>query len=393
VIAADGRTHWCAADNDGGGGVYDRYVNIDDCWMRCTKKDPDTGICQTPEDGRDSNGNIIADPELFPSGMKALGDYLHSLGLKFGLYTSSGNVTCQNYTGSWGHWEQDAQQVRRIPGASGVVCADDRGQFAAWGVDFLKLDCCYTDKAHKDISFPRMSDALNATGRPILFSCDTDELFANPILARLNDERPWTWGPAKCNMWRTGPDMRDQFFHVDLNGHLNSYWWDGTDITGFSGPGGWNDADFLAVGMGNETFAQYQTQLFLWAIQSAPLIAGNDIRSMSSDTLKLLTARGVLAIDQDTAKVGQRISQLATGGEVWVKPLSTGDVAVLFANFGLQPFSPCITWQQLGFDPSNTVRVNDAFLGISLGEYTASFCAPQPVAPSASLLLVFHLLL
>eukprot|EP01136_Pigoraptor_vietnamica_P027484 Opistho-1_new@83826 len=218
------------------------YVNIDDCWMRCTNRSSDT--CHSPEDGRDDQGRLVADPVRFPSGMRALGDYIHSLGMKFGLYTASGKTTCSSFAGSWGNEKVDAQT------------------FADWGVDFLKLDCCSSTKEMKDVAYPAMSDALNATGRPIVYSCDTDELFANPLLALESGERPYAWGPSKCNMIRTSGDIKDDWFRVMLNLDLNDRWWDLTEMAQFAQPGTWNDPDMLVVGMGALSAAEYRSHFF-----------------------------------------------------------------------------------------------------------------------------------
>lgn len=333
------------------------YLNIDDCWMKCNNISADGQSCYSPEDGRDPNtGQFVPDPVRFPHGMKYLADYVHSLGLKFGIYSSSGQRTCSGFMGSWENEAIDAKT------------------FAEWGVDFLKLDCCNSTKAMKDLAYPRMSLALQRTKAPIVFSCDTDELFANPVLAYQTDERPFDWGSAFCNMWRTGPDIKDTWLHTVLNGNLNTNWWDNTNLAPIAGPGRWNDPDMMTVGMGAQSLVQYQSQMSLWAIQAAPLLAGNDVRNMSQEVVAILTNAEVIAVDQD---------QLATSGHrtqtglssVWVKPLFDGSVAAVLLNTAPWTSSISVTWQELGLEPGTMATVRDLWLHQTVGTFNNTFQA------------------
>eukprot|EP00697_Spironema_sp_BW2_P000543 gnl/Spiro4/10716_TR5708_c0_g1_i1.p1 gnl/Spiro4/10716_TR5708_c0_g1~~gnl/Spiro4/10716_TR5708_c0_g1_i1.p1 ORF type:complete len:394 (+),score=51.88 gnl/Spiro4/10716_TR5708_c0_g1_i1:145-1326(+) len=338
------------------------YVNIDDCWMQCHKQAPDGQSCYSPLDGRDPHtGVFVPDPVKFPRGIKFLADSLHEMGLKFGIYSSSGPRTCSGFMGSWGFEELDA------------------ATFASWGVDFLKLDCCNTSKAMKDLAYPRMSRALLRTGAPIVFSCDTDELFANPIKALKSGERPFEWGPAYCNMYRTGPDVKDNWLRAFLNANLNSNWWDDTKISHVSGPGRWNDPDMMVVGMGGQSLVQYRTLMALWAIQASPLIAGNDLRVISKEVLALLTNKGTLSVNQDRlAAPGHRIANGLV--QVWSKPLIDGSVAVLLLNVGVTADSASVRWAQIGLPEFASAQVTDVWSGALVGRYNNTFSA-HDIAP------------
>lgn len=336
------------------------YVNIDDCWMRCSNRSDD-GDCQVPQEGRDANGQLVADPIRFPSGIKALADYVHSKGLKFGIYSSSGPLTCSNFWGSWDHFEIDANT------------------FAEWGVDYVKLDCCNTTKAMKDQAYPELSRALLAAGRPMVYSCDTDELFANPMEALQSGEKPWQWAPNSCNLWRTGPDIKDTWFRMWLNAHLNDLWWFGESISSYSGPGGWNDPDMLVVGMGGQSDIQYRTHFSLWAIMAAPLIAGNNLLNMTNSTIEILTTKEIIAVDQDPLGIqGKRITGILDVSEVWVKPLADESKAVLLAN--MNPIGTekiCVSWSQLGWDSDTNAIVRDLWAQRDLGSFSNQFCQPD----------------
>jgi alpha-galactosidase len=231
------------------------YVNMDDCWA----------------ESRTSNGFIVADPKKFPSGVKALADYVHSLGLKFGLYSDAGNYTCATRPGSLGYETQDATQ------------------YAAWGVDYLKYDNCFDDNLPDPQRYTAMRDALNKTGRAIFFSmCDWKSTTAG-------------WAPPIGNSWRTTTDIWNTWDSWTHNLDQNNV------LAKFAAPGGWNDPDMLEVGNDlpqDENIAHYS----LWALMKAPLILGNDLRNMSKDVLDVLTNTEVLAVNQDPLGVqGYRI--------------------------------------------------------------------------------------
>jgi len=338
------------------------YINIDDCWFRCSNVSLAGEICYSSEDGRDAAGNLVADPIRFPNGMKALADYVHSQGLKFGLYLSSGPLTCSEFVGTWQHEAQDAASL------------------AAWDVDYVKLDCCHTTKAMKDIAYPALMAGLNRTGRPIVYSCDTDELFAHTFEWIQSHEKPFDWAPPDCNLWRTGPDIKDHWDHVRHNANLNDRWWDLTHDADYAGPGAWNDPDMLVVGMGGQTTEQYRTHMSLWAVMASPLIMGHDVRKTDATTLSLLANNEVLAVNQDAlGKQGRRVHIGLALDEIWVRPLASGDFAVVLHN----PSSPlalriCVSSTHL--DPTLTsakLRVRDIWSQKDLGVHTDKFCVDK----------------
>jgi len=265
------------------------YVVIDDCWQT----------------GRDENGNIIPDPERFPSGMKALADYIHSLGLKFGLYSCAGSRTCQGRPGSRGYQFQDART------------------YAEWGVDYLKYDWCSNEGQNARAAYKTMSDALKACGRPIVFS-----------ICEWGSNKPWEWARGIGHLWRTTPDIRNIF-----KGEIN---WGGlgivniidaqADLWRYAGPGHWNDPDMLEVGNKGLTREENIAHFSMWAMLAAPLMAGNDLRNMDGEIKKILTNREVIAVNQDPLG-NQAIRFLDMGErEIWVKFLENDELAVCFLN-------------------------------------------------------------
>jgi len=229
------------------------YIVIDDCWQVA----------------RDAAGNIVVDKDQFPNGMKALADYVHSKGLKFGIYSDAGTQTCAGRPGSAGHEFQDAIQ------------------YAAWGVDYLKFDWCHTGKppaqANSEWAYSTMRDALKASGRPILFS-----------ICEWGSTKPWLWAGPIGNMWRTTGDISD-CWDCDKHGLSFVTIVDAEDgLETYAGPGHWNDPDMLEVGNGKMTTTEYRAHFSLWSLLAAPLIAGNDLRNMSADTKEILTNKEVL---------------------------------------------------------------------------------------------------
>lgn len=261
------------------------YVNIDDTW----------------EGVRDAKGNIQTNHK-FPD-MKALADYVHSKGLKLGIYSGPGPRTCAGYPASYGHEEQDAKT------------------YAAWGVDYLKYDWCSAAMIYKDAQlqpvYQKMGDALQSTGRPIVYSlCE---------YGRGNVE---TWGPeVGGNLWRTTDDIRDEW--SSMIGNVEEQ----VKTAPYAGPGHWNDPDMLEIGNGHMTDEEYRTHMSLWALVAAPLLAGNDVRNMTAATREILLNKEVIAIDQDP--LGKQASPIRNGNlETWIKPLADGSVAVGVVNLG-----------------------------------------------------------
>ncbi|GGS91424.1 glycoside hydrolase family 27 protein [Streptomyces cinerochromogenes] len=258
------------------------YVNIDDCWMTHS---------------RDSAGRLVPDPVKFPDGIKGTADYVHSLGLKLGIYEDAGTATCAGYPGSLGHETTDAQT------------------FASWGVDYLKYDNCNNNGVSAQSRYTAMRDALAATGRPILYS-----------LCNWGQDNVWTWGANVGNSWRTTGDISANFASMLSIFHSN------VGLASYAGPGHWNDPDMLEVGNGSLTATESRSEFSLWAEMAAPLIAGTNIPQASADTLATLTNSRVIAVDQDPlGKQGTLVSS-AGGLDVLAKPLAGGDVSVVLFN-------------------------------------------------------------
>ena len=270
-----------AMHNDGMQAAGYQYVNIDDCWM--TKS-------------RNSAGQLVPDPTKFPDGISGTASYVHSLGLKLGIYESAGTQTCAGYPGSLNYETTDANS------------------FAAWGVDYLKYDNCNNQGISGQTRYTAMRNALQATGRPILFS-----------LCSWGQESVWTWGANVGNSWRTTGDINASYSSMLSIFHSN------VGLASYAGPGHWNDPDMLEIGNGMTTTEQ-QSEFSLWSEMAAPLIAGTNIASASSSTLSILTNSRVIAVDQDSlGKQGTEVS--SSGGlDVLAKPLANGDVAVALFN-------------------------------------------------------------
>ncbi len=270
-----------AIHNNGMQAAGYQYVNTDDAWMLHS---------------RDGNGNLVPDASKFPTGMKAVADYVHSLGLKFGIYEDAGTATCAGFPGSLGHETQDANL------------------FAAWGVDYLKYDNCNNQGISGQTRYTAMSNALKATGRQILFA-----------LCSWGTESVWTWGAGKGDMWRTTGDINASFGSMLSNFHNN------VGLAAFAGPDGWNDPDMLELGNGMSA-TEDRSEFSLWAEMAAPLIDGSNIINASSQTLSILTNKAVIAVDQDS--MGRQGTEVASSGglDVLAKPLANGDVSVALFN-------------------------------------------------------------
>ncbi len=285
------------------------YINLDDCWMALT---------------RNKEGNLHADPKRFPHGMKYLADYIHKKGLKIGLYSSAGTKTCAGWPASLDHEEADARM------------------FAKWGIDYLKYDNCNNQGRPLKERYAAMKKALDAAGRPIVFS-----------ICEWGLERPWEWAPELGNLWRTTGDIRDSWesmIHI-LDQQVG--------LSPFAGPGHWNDPDMLEVGNGGMTNREYETHFSLWCMLAAPLLSGNDLRHMSENTLEILTNKEAIAVDQDPAgKEGYKIRDNGDT-EVWVKPLSHNDWAVLFLNRSDETTFMTMAIDHIGIKKSNAYIVRD----------------------------------
>jgi len=312
------------------------FINIDDTW----------------EGRRDAQGFIHPNSK-FPD-MKALADYVHSKGLKIGIYSSPGPKTCAGYEGSYGHEEQDAET------------------YASWGIDYLKYDLCSLQDQMKQAGSPeaahqimvdayvKMRDALRSTGRPIVYS-----------FCQYGFDAVWRWGAqAGGNLWRTTGDIKDNYDRMAEIGFGQA------GLAKYAGPGHWNDPDMLEVGNGGMSEMEYRTHMSLWAILAAPLLAGNDLTHMSPQTLALLTNREVIAIDQDPAgKQGDRFS--AEGPmEIWARNLADGSKVVGLFNRQDHPLALQADFQALGF--SGPVHVRDVWEARDLGSMSAPYKVRVP---------------
>ncbi len=276
------------------------YVNIDDTW----------------EGERDAQGNITTNKK-FPD-MKALADYVHSKGLKIGIYSSPGPNTCAGYEGTYGHEEQDART------------------WAAWGIDYVKYDWCGARTLYTDEEMPAiyqiMGEALLKTGRPIVYS-----------LCQYGRLDVWQWGAdVGGNLWRTTGDIRDAWDSMTRIGFSQD------SLARYALPGHWNDPDMLEIGNGGMSVDEYRTHMSLWSMLAAPLLAGNDLRTMTAEIKDILLNREVIAIDQDRAgKQGSRAWQSGEQ-EIWTRQLAGGDVAVAMFNRSAAAVSMSAHWSQLG---------------------------------------------
>jgi alpha-galactosidase len=314
-----------------------QYVVIDDCWQV----------------SRDENGFIVADPQRFPSGMKALADYVHAKGLKFGLYSDAGTKTCAGRPGSQGHEFQDAMQ------------------YARWGVDYLKYDWCNTGTRNAQEAYATMRDALAATGRPIVFS-----------MCEWGTAKPWQWAQNVGNLWRTTGDISDHW-------EGKKKWDDGSccsmgmldivdaqvGLEGAAGPGHWNDPDMLEVGNGGMTNLEYRAHFSFWAMLAAPLIAGNDLRSMAPEIKAILTNKEVIAVNQDVLGMQGRRIRKDGDKEVWMKQLKDGSRAVILFNRGKEETEVSVAWTELGYPEHLSASVRDLWAGKDLGKATGKFSA------------------
>eukprot|EP01095_Lingulamoeba_sp_RSL-Kostka_P003174 TRINITY_DN1407_c0_g1_i1.p1 TRINITY_DN1407_c0_g1~~TRINITY_DN1407_c0_g1_i1.p1 ORF type:complete len:384 (+),score=127.99 TRINITY_DN1407_c0_g1_i1:37-1188(+) len=305
------------------------YINIDDCWQV----------------GRYPNGTIIADPVAFPNGIAYLANEIHNLGLKLGIYTCAGNYTCQGR-----------------PGSRGYECIDAQ-TYADWKIDFVKEDWCHTKGMNPENAYQTMSKCLNETNRPMVFSiCDWGR------------GEPWKWGNETGNQWRTTNDIKDTWYlmlkNFDLSKRLSKY----------AGPGGWNDLDMLEVGNGGMSNIEYRTHFSLWAMLSSPLIAGNNLNDMDNDTLNILTAPDVIAVNQDPLGIPAHdlYWDVIEGREALARPLSEPNTyAVILFNRHRYRQKLVVYWDYINpdYNMGTTGKVYDLWERTSLGNFTGEFTA------------------
>jgi alpha-galactosidase len=315
-----------------------QFINIDDMWQAAS---------------RDASGNIVPDSSKFPNGMKALADYVHGKGLKLGLYSDRGTKTCAGRPGSYSYETKDAQT------------------YASWGADYLKYDnCSPAAGSNMQTDYTNMSNALKASGRPIVFSLCAWWFY--------------TWETPIGQLWRTTTDIKDTWASFTANLDANGGWtprysdanYGSPGIAQYASPGHWNDPDMLEVGNGGMTDTEYQSHFSLWAIMAAPLIAGNDIRSMTATTKNVLTNADVIAVDQDPLGIQGKPISTSTTLEVWSKKLSGNQTyAVVLFNRTAASASITVTWASLGMT-STSATVRDLWSHTDLGptatQYTAT---------------------
>lgn len=339
-----------------------QYIIIDDGWA--SKQ-------------RDSEGHIIPDLEKFPNGIQAVADYVHSKGLKFGIYSSPGSFTCQKLMGSIGHEQTDAND------------------YAAWGVDYLKYDWCnYPDKEPESLNTPiadcraafeLMGKCLKNTGRPILYS-------VNDECEKGDQDRDIAWIKTVANMQRVSDDIKNNWTRMLYCLDLTADLWE------HAGPGYWNDPDMLEVG--NETkeslwgkispvymnLTEYKSHFGMWCMVAAPLIAGNDLRSMAPEIKSILTNKALIAVDQDPlGKQGKRIRQKGHL-EVWVKELEGNRFAIALFNRGSIPADISVKWDEIGI--SGNKRVTDLWTNRDLGKFKKFYTGVKVKSHEARILLL-----
>jgi alpha-galactosidase len=313
-----------------------QFVILDDCWQT----------------GRDTSGNIVADVERFPSGIKALADYVHSKGLKFGIYTDAGTMTCAKRPGSIGHEYQDAKQ------------------YANWGVDYLKEDWCNTlPGQNSESSYTLMRNALADSGRPIVFS-----------ICEWGSTKPWLWAGSIGNLWRSTGDIQDCWdCKKDWGGNGVTQIIDQMNgLETYAGPGHWNDPDMLEVGNGGMTKEEYRAHFSMWAMFSAPLLAGNDIASMTPDTKEILLNKEVIAIDQDP--LGHQARRVKKTGdlEIWSKQLQDGGRAVVLLNRSPAAAKIALAWTDIGYPDNLPASVRNLWTANDLGKQSGEYSADVP---------------
>ena len=316
-----------------------QYVVIDDCWQV----------------SRDKNANIVVDPKRFPNGMKAVADYVHSLGLKFGIYSDAGSQTCAGRPGGLGHEYQDAIT------------------YASWGVDYLKYDWCHTSTQDAKASYANIRAALDSAGRPIVLS-----------ICEWGKNQPWLWGKeVGGNLWRTTDDIKDRWGGKEkwpgggcCSNGVMAILDEQVGLESYAGPGHWNDPDMLEVGNGGMTATEYRSHFSLWAILAAPLIAGNDLRNMSPETHDILTNKEVIAVDQDP--LGREGRRVAKDGdlEIWAKQMQDGSRAVVLLNRGSSTQPITLNWEQIGYPAHLSASVRDLWAHKDLGRFMQKFSAP-----------------
>ncbi len=314
-----------------------QYIVIDDCWQV----------------SRDSAGNIQADPVKFPSGIKALADYIHGKGLKFGIYTCAGTKTCAGRPSSLGYEFQDTRQ------------------YAAWGVDYLKEDWCNTGTQNAQSSYTLMRDAIYKAGRPMISS-----------LCEWGLSKPWLWASDVGHLWRTTGDIQNNWNIPDAKD--GKVWGGGVllnldmqkNLEQYAGPGHWNDPDMLEVGNGILTVEEERAHFSLWCMLAAPLMAGNAINTMNLVTKSILINKEAIAIDQDAlGRQGYKIVD-EENFEIFMKPLANGDTAICLFNRSDDKMNVVVNWAD--YKIGNNFMIRDLWMHRESGTTNSTFNAAIP---------------
>ncbi|KAF9606297.1 hypothetical protein IFM89_024965 [Coptis chinensis] len=320
------------------------YINLDDCWAeqdRDSKVQVDNRLFQTHFLYLTleppllpvciNKGNLVPKSSIFPSGMKALADYVHNKGLKIGIYGDAGNEnTYLQQKNAWLPWLRATRCEH--------LCFVGKNQ----GVDYLKYDNCHNKGQSPQERYLTMSKALLKSGRSIFFP-----------LCEWGQDDPATWAPSLGNSWRTTGDIKDNWESITSRADQNDAW------ASYAGPGGWNDPDMLEVGNGGLSTEEYRSHFSIWALAKAPLLIGCDVRSMDNETFELLSNKEIIDVNQDKLGIqGKKVKK--TGDlEVWSGPLSGGRVAVVLWNRGSQQSSITAKWSDIGLKSSATVEAQD----------------------------------
>ncbi|KAJ8442677.1 hypothetical protein Cgig2_003721 [Carnegiea gigantea] len=305
------------------------YVNIDDCWSGATRN---LKLVLFMQD------QLVPDPKTFPSGIKALADYVHSKGLKLGIYSDAGVFTCQVRPGSLFHEKDDAQVFASWVSFSNCVC------YVVVNFEFTFSNKTNTSD-YVNCRYPPMRDALNETQRPIFYS-----------LCEWGVDDPALWAGEVGNSWRTTDDINDSWASMTTIADLNDKW------AAYAGPGGWNDPDMLEVGNGGMTYHEYRAHFSIWALMKAPLLIGCDIRNMTAETMEILSNKEVIAVNQDSLGVqGRKVHATGENGcqQVWAGPISGNRLVVALWNRCSNASTITAGWNVLGLQSSISVSIRD----------------------------------
>lgn len=339
-------------------GYYDvgyRYVNVDDCWLAHE---------------RDRHGFLQPDHKRFPSGMKALGEYIHNRGLKYGIYEDYGNYTCAGYPGILGHLKEDAETFER------------------WGVDYVKLDGCYSHPNDMDKGYPEFGYWLNKTDRPMIYACSW------PVYQTYSGMKPnYTSIINTCNLWRNFDDIQDSWSSVE---RTIDYYGDNQDIIiANAGPGHWNDPDMLIIGNFGLSYEQSKTQMAMWAIFAAPLLMSVDLRTVKPDYKAILKNKQIIAVNQDPLGIQGRRIYKQKGIEIWARPIlpvyrSKYSYGIVFLNRRTDgtPSEVSVTLKELGLDNPAGYHIEDLYDEHVYGVVTPDRRFKVDVNPSGSVVMI-----